>query len=379
MKKVVVIICLVFVFVNLSWTQEWVKKDTQVILTEQVYFLFAKDQIPLNEAEKLQKLVRAIPIDMEGYIRVVGHTDSIGNFKNNEELSRRRVDAVIQYLVKENIPRVPFYSQYKGEYMPMASNALDDGRQQNRRVEIQVYQILSQKMIEEETILEEIAPELKPNPSSSSIRIKIMDEESKEIIHGKVIYKKQVSDDEQEANPANENGEVVLLFPNIEKPFELDLSFYLSGYFHDSKKIKIEPNQQEYLEVFLKPIKEGSKLSLKKIFFYGNQSKLLPSSIDEMKRLKKSLLLNPNVVVEIGGHINYPNTHPKDVPEWSVRLAERRAEVVYQYLIDSGIKPSRLEHKGYSNTEMVFPRATVESQMALNRRVEVKVLKILED
>lgn len=88
--------------------------------------------------------------------------------------------------------------------------------------------------------------------------------------------------------------------------------------------------------------------------------------------------MNPNAIVEIGGHINYPNTYPDDVPEWSVILSQRRAEVIYKYLLDSDINPKCLTHKGYSNTEMVNPKATQEIDMAPNRRVEIKVMGWIE-
>jgi outer membrane protein OmpA-like peptidoglycan-associated protein len=48
---------------------------------------------------------------------------------------------------------------------------------------------------------------------------------------------------------------------------------------------------------------------------------------------------------------------------------------VYDYLLENGIPSERLSWKGYGNHEMRFPRATLEKEQALNRRVEIRVLE----
>lgn len=70
-------------------------------------------------------------------IRVIGHTDALGSNDYNEKLARRRVQAVVNYLATLGLKgKVSLYRQSKGENEPIASNAEESGRSQNRRVEV---------------------------------------------------------------------------------------------------------------------------------------------------------------------------------------------------------------------------------------------------
>lgn len=70
-------------------------------------------------------------------IRVTGHTDASGSDEYNQELARKRVQAVVDELAALGLRgKVSLYRQNKGEKEPVASNADEKGRSQNRRVEI---------------------------------------------------------------------------------------------------------------------------------------------------------------------------------------------------------------------------------------------------
>lgn len=68
----------------------------------------------------------------------VGHTDSIGSESYNQKLSLRRADAVKAYLVSKGLDPARLYTEGKGEAQPIADNATEAGRAQNRRVTIEV-------------------------------------------------------------------------------------------------------------------------------------------------------------------------------------------------------------------------------------------------
>lgn len=353
-------------------------RDTVLLVSENIYFDFGKDEIKDSEIEKLNQLSTKIQRDINGYIRLTGHTDAIGSFENNDDLSERRANNVMQYLVKQQIARIPFYTSFDGENIPVANNDSDEGRQLNRRVEIAVFQI---NTIKEETPpppppVEEEIVEVVPETKSTVVEFIVKDEETDELVNTNIIYKRFISDKENsyQTDPKG-RGSISL---SLEKNSIINFDFYAEGYFHNSEEVSLKIGEEKLVTVQLKPIKKGNKLALKNLYFYGNQAKLLPTSIPELKRLKNSLAMNPKAIVEIGGHINYPNTHPDDVPRWSVLLSQRRAEVIYKYLVDSGINPKCLAHKGYSNTEMINPKATQEIDMKPNRRVEIKVMGWME-
>lgn len=68
--------------------------------------------------------------------QVVGHTDSTGNPDHNMTLSQRRAQSVEAYLADRGIARARLTADGRGQTQPVASNATEEGRTQNRRVEI---------------------------------------------------------------------------------------------------------------------------------------------------------------------------------------------------------------------------------------------------
>jgi len=71
-------------------------------------------------------------------VDVYGHTDSTGDDNYNLELSQRRAVSVATVLANQGIDQRRFYIEGKGETQPIASNATEAGRAQNRRVEIKL-------------------------------------------------------------------------------------------------------------------------------------------------------------------------------------------------------------------------------------------------
>lgn len=71
-------------------------------------------------------------------IEVTGHTDSTGSDEYNQTLSQKRSGNVGSYLVAQGIVNQRVLTQGFGETQPVADNATDAGRQQNRRVELRL-------------------------------------------------------------------------------------------------------------------------------------------------------------------------------------------------------------------------------------------------
>ena len=75
-------------------------------------------------------------VDLEMVI-ATGHTDGIGTEAYNQKLSERRAAAVKDYLVSKGIPSAKVTTIGKGETQPVATNKTAEGRQKNRRVDIE--------------------------------------------------------------------------------------------------------------------------------------------------------------------------------------------------------------------------------------------------
>jgi outer membrane protein OmpA-like peptidoglycan-associated protein len=96
--------------------------------------------------------------------------------------------------------------------------------------------------------------------------------------------------------------------------------------------------------------------------FYGGTANLIPGSEDEINALYKFLAGNKNVSALIRGHVCCHDDMP---------LSVQRANAVYDILIRGGIEPSRLDFKGYSNTQPVISPEYTEEERQQNRRVDV--------
>lgn len=72
------------------------------------------------------------------YIDVYGHTDSTGSDAYNQTLSERRAQSVSSYLTTRGVQSARLATRGFGESQPVASNTTEDGRAQNRRVEIRI-------------------------------------------------------------------------------------------------------------------------------------------------------------------------------------------------------------------------------------------------
>ena len=110
----------------------------KVTLAADVLFDFDKAVLKNEGKSKLDDLAGRINgINLEVVI-AIGHTDSIGADAYNQKLSVRRAESVKAYLVSKGVEPNRIYTEGKGEKQPVASNKTKDGRQKNRRVEIEV-------------------------------------------------------------------------------------------------------------------------------------------------------------------------------------------------------------------------------------------------
>ena len=71
-------------------------------------------------------------------LKIVGHTDSVGDEAFNLALSQARVDAVREWMIASGVDPSRLIALGMGEAEPLADNETDDGRAQNRRVEFVV-------------------------------------------------------------------------------------------------------------------------------------------------------------------------------------------------------------------------------------------------
>jgi outer membrane protein OmpA-like peptidoglycan-associated protein len=113
-------------------------KPTRKIVLRGVNFDFDKSTIRPDARSILDEAVRMLQDEASIHISVEGHTDAIGTDAYNQRLSERRARAVADYLAGGGIAPSRMSTTGYGESKPVASNATDEGRAQNRRVELRI-------------------------------------------------------------------------------------------------------------------------------------------------------------------------------------------------------------------------------------------------
>jgi outer membrane protein OmpA-like peptidoglycan-associated protein len=103
-----------------------------------VLFDFDKSDLTPGAKAQLDTLMDKLRNADVVSIKVIGHTDSKGSDAYNQALSERRASSVAAYLLSQGLAPNKLTSEGRGESEPVADNATDEGRAQNRRVELHI-------------------------------------------------------------------------------------------------------------------------------------------------------------------------------------------------------------------------------------------------
>jgi outer membrane protein OmpA-like peptidoglycan-associated protein len=114
-------------------------QSVTIRLEGDVLFDTGKAQLRSEAQSALEKVAIVLAQFPGAKVEIVGHTDSKGGPAMNLDLSEKRALAVSEFLQKRaELVGINFTARGLGETNPIASNDTDEGRQQNRRVEIVV-------------------------------------------------------------------------------------------------------------------------------------------------------------------------------------------------------------------------------------------------
>ncbi len=92
--------------------------------------LRGKQLLDKNKIAAKKQLARAV------YIEIIGHTDDVGDKKKNQRLSKQRAETIRTNLILAGVDPSKIMTVGAGESQPIASNQTEEGRAQNRRVEV---------------------------------------------------------------------------------------------------------------------------------------------------------------------------------------------------------------------------------------------------
>jgi outer membrane protein OmpA-like peptidoglycan-associated protein len=212
-------------------------------------------------------------------------------------------------------------------------------------------------------------------------------ERDAELVAKKVDFQIDISDENSNGIPVDvvitnlDNNEVIYTtaVPTSDGKYIVQLregdrynvSVSPKGYSYYNTTVDLKKKEApKKLTVKLKQLKEDTKLTLENITFEFNSADLNSSSYAELDRVVKLMLDNPSIKVEISAHTDNTGSDA-----YNLRLSKRRAKSVLDYLLEQNIGIDRLISQGYGKTKPLVPNDSDENR-ALNRRVELKIVKI---
>ena len=124
------------------------------------------------------------------------------------------------------------------------------------------------------------------------------------------------------------------------------------------------------VDLQLMPIESGAVIRLNNLFFDTNKFNIKKEAEKELNRVYELMIKYPKMQIEISGHTDNVGSDQENLT-----LSINRAKSVADYLYLKGIQKDRIKYTGKGKT---LPLADNNSEKgkAINRRIEMKVLKI---
>ena len=111
-------------------------------IEQRIFFPFREKEPRSDEdydfSGPLEEVARILRENPTVRVRVVGHTDNVGELGTNQALSLSRAEAVKARLVALRIAEARLFPEGAGMDAPIATNLTEDGRARNRRVEFRI-------------------------------------------------------------------------------------------------------------------------------------------------------------------------------------------------------------------------------------------------
>lgn len=122
----------------------------------------------------------------------------------------------------------------------------------------------------------------------------------------------------------------------------------------------------------IKPIITEKEIILQEITFEFNKSNITSEGAYELDKLVQVMNEHPNMVIMVKAH-----TDSRGNDNYNLNLSDQRAKSTVQYVISKGIDKSRIEGKGYGETEpkVNCGNKCTEEEHLLNRRSEFLIVK----
>jgi len=205
----------------------------------------------------------------------------------------------------------------------------------------------------------------KPTKEQALIKTTVTNKAKKPLVGDQIFYTSKKSN-KRFQGITDKEGKFSILLP-IGDTYLVEYKNFTDNVKYNEFAIPAEPSLYTMdINISFEPARV---IVLKNVEYDFNKSTIRPSSFKSLDDLAEVMTLKPNLVIEIGGHTdNVGDDQSNEL------LSQRRAESVKQYLVKKGIKPERVQTKGYGESMPVADNDTNEGRQK-NRRTEVKIIK----
>jgi outer membrane protein OmpA-like peptidoglycan-associated protein len=107
----------------------------------EIYFDFNKATLRPESFPELKRVIEFMEFNKTVSVELSGHTDNRGSDEYNQDLSQRRAESVVKYLIDNGVDATRLEAKGYGEAKPSIENDTDENRQFNRRVEFTILKI----------------------------------------------------------------------------------------------------------------------------------------------------------------------------------------------------------------------------------------------
>jgi outer membrane protein OmpA-like peptidoglycan-associated protein len=140
---------------------------------------------------------------------------------------------------------------------------------------------------------------------------------------------------------------------------------------HVKNGILITPEDAEDNKITadIELVPRGQSIRLNHLIFDAGKDVIKPASFNELDGLVALMKVNPGMEIQLEGHTDNIGNAQRNL-----ELSEKRVAAVKKYLASNGISKKRIQTKAFGGTKPIAKENT-EAARALNRRVEMRVLK----
>lgn len=403
-----------------------------LIVLNNVYFEQGKSEVRKESYGELDRYTAILKAKPDLLMEIASHAGDFGDdHASNMELSQKRAEAVVAYLISKGVGKDKLRAMGYGDKFNLADNSTEDGKKLNTRTELIIYHNLKQgkapvsdgfyndlakttddnglnavlKLRRETTLANgaQVAELTKqylteqennvylPGNATDEQKAKVIEEKVKKGSLKLVVMKGRVTDINTNKpmiaslKMINAENKVIAEVKTsadgtyqIKTNFETEKSCILSvqkdGYNFANKSFFVPANSDEKIEIvndfFLKKLEAGTKFILRNIYYNFNMTSLRSESLHEIDQLENMMRKNPNVIIEVAGH-----TDAKGTDYYNKILSQRRAQSVVDHLVSKGVPRGRLIAKGYGEEKPLASNDDELEGRELNRRTEIQILK----